>query len=76
MSEKRLLVIDDEPDFRRFAEQVAQGLGYEVTVCDESLHAIASYERTLDESSGPGRIECPTKPVKLDRLRAVLRDRH
>lgn len=123
MSEKRLLVIDDEPDFCRFVEQVAHGLGYEVTVCDEPLHAIASYERsrptdivldvimpdvegvqivrelaqrgsqarivlvsgydpwfidlgrTLGEASGLGRIECLTKPVKLDRLRAVLRYR-
>jgi CheY-like chemotaxis protein len=32
MSEKRLLVIDDEPEFGEFVRKVATGLGYEARV--------------------------------------------
>lgn len=32
MADKRLLVVDDEPDFGDFVRQVAEGSGYEVTV--------------------------------------------
>ncbi|HOB61511.1 MAG TPA: response regulator [Candidatus Competibacteraceae bacterium] len=32
MSEKRLLVVDDEPEFGELVRQVAVGLGYEVRV--------------------------------------------
>ena len=32
MTERRLLIVDDEPDFGDFVRQVAEGSGYEVTV--------------------------------------------
>jgi CheY-like chemotaxis protein len=32
VSEKRLLVVDDEPEFGEFVRRVASGLGYEVRV--------------------------------------------
>jgi len=32
MSERRLLIVDDEPDFGDFVRKVAEGAGYEVTV--------------------------------------------
>lgn len=32
MSEKRLLIVDDEPEFGEFVRRVAIGLGYEVWV--------------------------------------------
>jgi CheY-like chemotaxis protein len=32
MTPKRLLIVDDEPDFGEFVRQVALGLGYEVVV--------------------------------------------
>ena len=32
MTERRLLIVDDEPDFGDFVHQVAEGSGYEVTV--------------------------------------------
>lgn len=36
MSGSRLLIIDDEPDIARFVGQVAEGLGYEVSVTTEA----------------------------------------
>ena len=32
MTERRLLVVDDDPDFGDFVRQVAEGSGYQVTV--------------------------------------------
>ncbi len=32
MTERRLLIVDDAPDFGDFVRQVAEGCGYEVTV--------------------------------------------
>lgn len=36
MTSKRLLIVDDEPDFGEFIREVAQGLGYEVEVTTSS----------------------------------------
>ena len=41
MSEKRLLVIDDEPEIGEFVRKVATGLGYEVRVTTDG-HAFQS----------------------------------
>lgn len=35
MTGKRLLIVDDEPDFGEFVRKVAEDLGYEVTVTTE-----------------------------------------
>ena len=37
MSEKRLLVIDDEPEIGEFVRKVATGLGYEVRVTTDAV---------------------------------------
>jgi DNA-binding response OmpR family regulator len=44
MSERRLLVVDDEPDFAEFVSNTATDLGYQAKVCTRStdfrrLHA-------------------------------------
>jgi len=44
MAEKRLLVMDDEPDFSEFVREVAEGLDYEVTVINQSVKFKATYE--------------------------------
>lgn len=44
MAEKRLLVMDDEPDFSEFVREVAEGLDYEVTVINQSIKFKATYE--------------------------------
>jgi len=36
MTPKRLLIVDDEPDFGEFVREVAEGLGYEVAVTTSS----------------------------------------
>ncbi|MPY71196.1 MAG: response regulator [Alphaproteobacteria bacterium] len=36
MTGSRLLIIDDEPDIARFVGQVAEGLGYEVSVTTDA----------------------------------------
>ena len=36
MSERRLLVVDDEPDFAEFVSNAAGELGYETRVCTQS----------------------------------------
>ena len=52
MSEKRLLVIDDEPEIGEFVRKVATGLGYEVRVTTDG-HAFQEAYREL----------CPTTIV-------------
>lgn len=50
MTEKRLLVIDDEPGFGAFVRQVAEGEGYEVCVtthAEEFKQALASFGPTI-----------------------------
>jgi CheY-like chemotaxis protein len=46
MSEKRLLVIDDEPEIGEFVRKVATGLGYEVRVTTDG-HAFQDAYREL-----------------------------
>ena len=36
MSERRLLVVDDEPDFAQFVSNAADDLGYETRICTRS----------------------------------------
>jgi CheY-like chemotaxis protein len=36
MSERRLLVVDDEPDFAQFVSNAAGELGYETRICTVS----------------------------------------
>ncbi|MBK8895818.1 MAG: response regulator [Candidatus Competibacteraceae bacterium] len=43
MSEKRLLVIDDEPEIGEFVRKVATGLGYEVRVTTDGRSFQAAY---------------------------------
>ncbi|HHW77931.1 MAG TPA: response regulator [Xanthomonadaceae bacterium] len=43
MSEKRLLVIDDEPEIGEFVRKVATGLGYEVRVTTDGRAFQAAY---------------------------------
>lgn len=44
MATKRLLVLDDEPDFGAFVRRVAEGLGFEVTVLDRATEFRSSYQ--------------------------------
>ena len=44
MAEQRLLVVDDEPDFGEYVRQVADGLGFDVTVIDKSTKFKSTYE--------------------------------
>ena len=44
MTDKRLLVIDDEPAFGEFVENVAIDLGYQVTVTTDARAFMAAYE--------------------------------
>lgn len=46
MSEKRLLVIDDEPGFARFIANVASDLGFDVTVTNDYRAFMKAYEET------------------------------
>ncbi|HNW78838.1 MAG TPA: response regulator [Candidatus Competibacteraceae bacterium] len=54
MSEKRLLVIDDEPEFGELVRKVAVGLGYEVRVTtqgrafQEAYHALRPTTIVMD----------------------------
>ena len=45
MSEKRLLVIDDEPEIGEFVRKVAIGLGYEVQVATDGHAFQAAYHQ-------------------------------
>ena len=50
MSEKRLLVIDDEPGFGAFVQQVAEGEGFTVCVttrADEFKEALATFRPNI-----------------------------
>ena len=50
MSEKRLLICDDEPAFGRFVKNVAEELGYAVRVTTDSdgfIEAYDSFEPTM-----------------------------
>jgi len=50
MTEKRLLVIDDEPGFGAFVQQVAEGEGFMVCVttrADEFKEALASFRPNI-----------------------------
>lgn len=44
MSDKRLLAIDDEPDFMEIVREVAEGLGYEVRTTDKADEFAEIYE--------------------------------
>jgi CheY-like chemotaxis protein len=44
MSERRLLICDDEPAFGRFVRTVAEGMGYRVLLTDNGRAFIAAYE--------------------------------
>lgn len=44
MSEKRLLVVDDEPEFGELVRQVAAGLGYEVRVTTNGRAFQSAYQ--------------------------------
>lgn len=46
MSKQRLLVIDDEPRFARFIENVALDLGFDVTVTNDYRAFMKAYEET------------------------------
>lgn len=120
MNEKRLLVIDDEPEIGEFVRKVATGLGYEVQVVtdgrsfqnayhalnpttivmdmvmpemdgnelvlwlmeqhyDANLIIITGYNpdyakdaRLLAEFKGLRSVITLIKPIRLDKLRAVL----
>jgi CheY-like chemotaxis protein len=41
---RRLLVVDDEPDFSNLVRRVGEDLGYEVTVCNRSAQFAAAFE--------------------------------
>ena len=43
MSDKRLLIVDDEPDFGEFIRRVASDLGYEVRVTTNGLDFQKNY---------------------------------
>ncbi len=50
MSEKRLLIIDDEPDIGRFISEVAEEMGFEVVTtetADAFKKALDSFDPTL-----------------------------
>ncbi len=44
MVEKRLLVVDDEPEFGEYVRKVAVGLGYEVEVTGDGKSFMTAYE--------------------------------
>ncbi len=44
MSEKRLLVVDDEPEFGEYVRKVAVGLGYEVEVTSSGKSFMKAFE--------------------------------
>ncbi len=44
MNSKRLLAIDDEPDFMEIVRTVAEGLGYEVKITDKADEFAEIYE--------------------------------
>jgi len=44
MMNRRLLVIDDEPDFAEFVGRVAQGVGYDVTVTNRAVDFKDAYD--------------------------------
>jgi len=44
MGAKRLLVVDDQKDFADFVRKVAEDIGFDVTVINESLQFEATYE--------------------------------
>lgn len=120
MAEERLLVADDESQFRDFVRRAATAMGYVVAVCDDSTRFFDHYDvfrptvivldivmpevegteivrqlaerktdarillvtgfnphyveaaRLIAQSRGIVRIECLTKPVRLDRLCVAL----
>lgn len=43
MTSRRLLVVDDEPDFAEFVSNAATSLGYDVRVCTRSTEFKATY---------------------------------
>lgn len=45
MTEKRLLVVDDEADFGNFVANVAESIGYAVTVTDQPSRFQELYDR-------------------------------
>ena len=45
MTEKRVLICDDEPAFGRFVQNVAEGMGYEVCVTTDGSAFIEEYHR-------------------------------
>ena len=45
-SDKRLLVVDDEPDFASFVAKVAESIGYDVTITNRPRNFREIYERT------------------------------
>lgn len=47
MEKRRLIVLDDEPDFAAFVRMVAEGLGFDVTVLTDPLLFKDSFE-TVD----------------------------
>lgn len=50
MASKRLLVIDDEPEFCNFVREVAEGVGYDVTIAtgaDEFRYAYGQQEPSV-----------------------------
>ena len=49
MAEKRLLVMDDEPDFSEFVREVAESLDFEVTVVNQSMKFKATYHQVNHE---------------------------
>jgi len=55
MSEKRLLVIDDEPEIGEFVRKVATGLGYEVRVTTDG-HAFQEAYREFCPTTSVSRI--------------------
>lgn len=45
MAVKRLLVLDDQPEFGLFAKRAAERLAFEVTVLDQPANFAATYEQ-------------------------------
>ena len=46
MEPRRLLVIDDEPDFCDFVRAVGEGMGYQVVTCTDGLRAMSAFDET------------------------------
>ncbi len=44
MSSKRLLIVDDEPEFGRFVRKVAEEMDFEVKVTTQATHFKETYE--------------------------------